>query len=72
MYDQLKENIIHAQEIAKTSSWTYDIQKDEYFYTIEIFSILGCKFEEFDYKLENYLDFMHPEYIDTYKKYVNI
>ena len=68
MYDQLKENIIHAQEIAKTSSWTYDIQKDEYFYTIEIFSILGCKFEEFDYKLENYLDFMHPEYIDTYKK----
>lgn len=45
---QLKENISHAQESAKTSSWTYDIQKDEYFYTNKIFKILGCRFEEFD------------------------
>ena len=70
LYDQLRENVIHAQKIAQTSSWTYDIQKDEYFYTNEIYNILDCRFHEFDGKLESFLNFVHPDYLEVFDQVI--
>ncbi|NLY42632.1 MAG: EAL domain-containing protein [Clostridiaceae bacterium] len=67
-YRHLEENIIYSQKITRIGSWTYDIQKDEIFFTNEVYGILGCGPEEIGGKLENYYSFVHPEYLHEVRK----
>lgn len=60
-YNQLKENVIHSQEIAKIGSWTYDIQSGERFFTDEVYNILDSSSEECICRIDDYLSFVHPE-----------
>lgn len=69
-HDWLKQNIAYAQEISKTGSWTYDIQKEEILFTDEVYRILECSPEELDGKLENYYLFVHPEDLNDVKQVV--
>lgn len=59
--EQLQENIVHSQQIARMGSWTHDAVSDEIFFTKQAYSILGVSPKEFDGKLESFYDLVHPE-----------
>lgn len=64
----LNENISYGQRLSNTGSWTHDIQKDEMFFTDEVYNILECKPEEFDGNLNQYYNFVHPKDLEKVKK----
>ena len=58
-FNLLKENIVYAQSLARIGSWTYDIKKEETFWTEEIYNILDCTPKELSCKIENFLLYVH-------------
>lgn len=60
-FEQLKENIIYSQRLARIGSWTHDIKKDEIFRSDEVFQILGCTSQDLDNKLESFYSHIHPD-----------
>lgn len=61
IYDILKENVTHSQELLYAGSWTYDIGSQDIFLTDEIYKIFESSPEDFGNKLDNFLDFIHPD-----------
>lgn len=65
LYHRLNENIVNGQQLSKTVSWTYDVLKDESFFTEEIYHLLDCDPDQFDGSINQYMGFIHPD--DTNK-----
>lgn len=65
---QLNENVIYGQQLAKTGSWTYNIQTTEVFWTEEIYIFMGCTFQELDKKLESFLSYVHPDDLEIVRQ----
>src|SRR5690554_3794060 len=61
IYDILKENVTHSQELLYAGSWTYDIGSQDIFLTDEIYKIFESSPEDFGNKLDSFLDFIHPD-----------
>lgn len=66
--EQLRENLNHGQQIARTGSWTYDIKKGEIFRTEELYNIYECTPQEMDNKLESFYSHVHPDDIEEVMK----
>jgi PAS domain S-box-containing protein len=64
----LSENLIYGQQLAQIGSWTYDIQKEEAFWTEEIYHILGCSPQDLDDKLQSLFPFVHPDDLERVKE----
>lgn len=64
-YNMLEENLIHGQQLAKTGSWTYDIEADEVFLSNEVYNILDCGLEDFNGHPEDFYRFIHPDDLDA-------
>ncbi|MGI6777536.1 MAG: EAL and GGDEF domain-containing protein [Acetivibrionales bacterium] len=67
-YKQLKENVIFSQQLANIGSWTYDMHKNEVFWTEEIYKILGRSRQEFNGDFEDFLLYVHPDDLEEVKK----
>ena len=64
----LEENINYSQQLAHIGSWTHDIEKNETFFTDEVYRILETNREEFDGRLRNYLLYAHPYDLEIVKE----
>lgn len=62
---ELGDNLNLAQRVAGLGSWKYDIIKDEYYGSEEMYRIYGVEPSEFDNDFLNVLKLIHPE--DRYK-----
>lgn len=67
-YEQLKENVLHGQQLISVGSWTHDILKDELFFTEEVYRILGRNPEDFDGSLSRFYELIHPEDLELVKR----
>lgn len=55
------EDLSIAQKVSGVGSWRYDVLKDEFYGTEEMFSIYGIKPEEFDNDFESTIKLIHPD-----------
>jgi len=59
--DQLKENVIHGQALLNIGSWTYHLQKDNFFASEEFYHIFDSNANEFDGSFKGYYSYVHPD-----------
>lgn len=71
IFEQLRENIFYSQQLSRIGSWTYDILKDEIFWTEEIYDILECSPENLEAKLEHFYSNIHPDDLEKVKKAIH-
>lgn len=64
----IKENIKYSQQLARIGSWTYDIEKNETYFTDEVHRILEINREELGNRLNNFLLFVHPYDMEIVKE----
>ena len=55
------EDLSISQKVSGVGSWRYDVLKDEFYGTEEMFSIYGIKPEEFDNDFESTIKLIHPD-----------
>lgn len=56
-----ERNLGHAQKMAQLGNWVWDIQKNEFNWSDEIYRIFGLKPQELGATFEGMLDFVHPD-----------
>ncbi|MFQ5713568.1 MAG: PAS domain S-box protein [Candidatus Scalinduaceae bacterium] len=66
-----KETLTHAQRIARLGSWESDIVKNKTIWSDEIYRQFGLNLQEFDGKLESFLNSVHPDDKELVKKTIN-
>ncbi|WP_374549967.1 CHASE3 domain-containing protein [Flavobacterium sp.] len=57
-----------GEVVGKYGSWQWNIEKDEWFFSDNLFRILGAEPKSFEMNLENFFKFMHPEDLDYVKE----
>ncbi|WP_069998990.1 EAL domain-containing protein [Cellulosilyticum sp. I15G10I2] len=67
-FNQLKENVIYGQQLCHIGSWTHDLQKDEIFFTDEVYDIMGCTPQDFDGKLESFYLYIQGDDLQRVKQ----
>ena len=55
------EAINQAEEIGNTSSWQWDLEKNIFTYSDNLFRLLACNPQSFSSTSQNFIDFVHPE-----------
>lgn len=65
-------NLSRAQSIAHVGNWSWDIQKDEVFWSKEMYSIFGVKPDSFKPSLEAINRLIHPDDLDLQLKAVDV
>ena len=56
-----KELFGHNESIANISSWCWDLEDNKLTYSDNQYRLLGCKPNEFEPTIENFLVFVHPD-----------
>ena len=69
--EKLQERLIEAQRISHIGSWNYDIQKDQLFWSNEIFRILGFEINEIDPEYNDFVKCLHPDDRDEIEEKVS-
>jgi signal transduction histidine kinase/CHASE3 domain sensor protein len=55
------EAIKQAEEIGDFGSWQWDLESNKYFFSDNLYRLLGCPPQSFEASLEIFLDFIHPD-----------
>lgn len=54
-------SLANAQRIAHLGNWDYDLIRQQWYWSDEIYRIFGCMPKAFEPSLETYLQFVHPD-----------
>ena len=57
-----------GEEIGKYGNWQWNIKENTWFFSENLYKILGAKPFSFDANLDNYYKYIHPEDLDKYKQ----
>lgn len=55
------EAIKQAEDIGDFGSWQWDLETKKYFFSDNLYRLLGCPTQSFEASLEIFLDFIHPD-----------
>lgn len=50
----------HSEQMADISHWYWDVKQNKMIYSLNLYSLLGCRPDEFEPTFENFLQFVHP------------
>ncbi len=51
----------HSEQIANISNWCWNMEENTLSFSFNHYRLLGCKPEEFDPTIENFMKFVHPD-----------
>ncbi|MCD8485692.1 MAG: MASE1 domain-containing protein [Desertifilum sp.] len=60
-------SLANAQRIAHLGNWDYDLIRHQWYWSDEMYRILGCTPIAFEPSLESYLQFVHPDDLNLVK-----
>ncbi|CAK0762227.1 two-component system, sensor histidine kinase [Gammaproteobacteria bacterium] len=58
---QNQERLAEAQRRAQLGNWEWDIQKDSFYWSDELFNLFGVKPDNFFCNYQTFLDYVHPD-----------
>ncbi len=61
-----QQKLLAAQNIAKIGYWKLDLQKQQLFWSDEVYKILGLDKEKFKVEFDSFFDTLHPEDKDVF------
>ncbi len=67
---EIKENINYSQQLSETGSWTFDINKNEIYFTEQANKILGINADEFSGDIEYLYSSVHPDDQDRLRSFL--
>lgn len=67
---RLEKNLLEAQRLSSTGSFEYDIVEKKFYWSDEVFNIVGIDRGEFEGKASDFYRFVHPDDIVYVKDYI--
>lgn len=67
---RLEKNLLEAQRLSSTGSFEYDIVEKKFYWSDEVFNIVGIDRGEFEGKASDFYRFVHPDDIGYVKEYI--
>jgi len=61
---RLENNLLEAQRLSSTGSYEYDIREKKFYWSDEIFNIMGIDREGFEWKASDFYRYVHPDDIE--------
>ncbi|AWG27032.1 CHASE3 domain-containing protein [Flavobacterium kingsejongi] len=58
----------HAESIASISHWERDLSTDKITFSDNYYRLIGYQPQEFDINIEKYMEFVHPDDLDKFKR----
>ena len=71
LLETFKESTTQAQIISKLGNWIWDVEKNNFEYSDNLYRLIGEEPQSFEPTLENFIAFVHPEDLNRFSEQID-